>query len=90
MQANRNGFFYALDRTNGKLLVAKAYTKVTWADGIGAGRPSHPDRRPGPDRGRQHRTCPGMGGGHNWQATAYSPQTGLYYFTSSEALHAVL
>ena len=29
-------------------------------------------------------TCPGMGGGHNWQATAYSPQTGLYYFTSSE------
>ena len=40
MQANRNGFFYALDRANGKLLVAKAYTKVTWADGIGPnGRP---------------------------------------------------
>jgi alcohol dehydrogenase (cytochrome c) len=83
MQANRNGFFYALDRTNGKLLVAKAYTKVTWADGIG------PDGRPilisGQDPTEEgNRTCPGMGGGHNWQATAYSPQTGLYYFSSSE------
>ena len=40
IQANRNGFFYALDRTNGKVLVAKPYTKVTWATGIG------PDGRP--------------------------------------------
>ena len=40
VQANRNGYFYALDRTNGKMLVAKAYTKVSWADGI------NPDGRP--------------------------------------------
>jgi alcohol dehydrogenase (cytochrome c) len=40
IQADRNGFFYALDRTNGKLLVAKPYTKVSWATGIG------PDGRP--------------------------------------------
>jgi alcohol dehydrogenase (cytochrome c) len=83
IQANRNGFFYALDRTNGKVLVAKAYTRVTWADGIG------PDGRPVPIAGQDpteegNRTCPGMAGGHNWQATAYSPMTGLYYFTSSE------
>jgi alcohol dehydrogenase (cytochrome c) len=83
IQANRNGFFYALDRTNGKLLFAKAYTKVTWADGIA------PDGRPiliaGHDPTEEgNMTCPGMGGGHNWQATAYSPQTALYYFTSSE------
>src|SRR5712675_1368792 len=40
IQANRNGFFYMFDRTNGKLLQAKAYTKVTWADGIAPnGRP---------------------------------------------------
>jgi alcohol dehydrogenase (cytochrome c) len=83
VQANRNGFFYALDRTNGKLLVAKAYTKVTWADGIGAdGRPILISGQDPTEEG--NRTCPGMGGGHNWQATAYSPQTGLYYFTSSE------
>ncbi len=83
VQANRNGFFYALDRATGKLLLTKAYTKVTWADGIG------PDGRPiliaGQDPSEEgNRTCPGMGGGHNWQATAYSPQTGLYYFTTSD------
>lgn len=83
IQANRNGFFYALDRTNGKVLLTKAYTRVTWADGVG------PDGRPVPIAGQDpteegNRTCPGMGGGHNWQATAYSPQTGLFYFTSTE------
>src|SRR5438552_6549893 len=36
IQANRNGFFYALDRTTGKVLRAKPYTNITWADGIGA------------------------------------------------------
>jgi len=83
IEANRNGFFYALDRTNGKLLLAKAYTKVTWADGIGAdGRPILIAGHDPTEEGNM--TCPGMGGGHNWQATAYSPQTGLYYFTSSE------
>jgi alcohol dehydrogenase (cytochrome c) len=83
MQANRNGFFYALDRTNGKLLLTKAYTKVTWADGIGAdGRPNLVSGQDPTEEG--NRACPGMGGGHNWQATAYSPQTGYYYFSSSD------
>jgi len=83
MMANRNGFFYALDRATGKLLVTKAYTKVTWADGIGAdGRPIRISGQDPTPEG--NKTCPGMGGGHNWQATAYSPQTGLYYFSSSE------
>lgn len=83
IQANRNGFFYALDRTNGKVLRAKPYTKVTWADGIGVdGRPHLiPDQDP-TEEGKL--VCPGLGGGHNWQATAYSRQTGLYYFGSSE------
>jgi len=83
VQANRNGFFYAIDRANGKLLYAKAYTKVDWADGVGA------DGRPNIVRGKDPSeegtlACPGMGGGHNWQATTYSPQTGLYYFTTAE------
>ncbi len=83
IQANRNGFFYALDRTNGKVLIAKAYTRITWADGIDAmGRPVMIAGQEPTEEGK--RTCPGMGGGHNWQATAYSPQTGLYYFTSTE------
>ena len=86
IQANRNGFFYALDRTNGKMLLAKAYTKVTWADSIG------PDGRPklvaGQDPTEEgNKSCPGLGGGHNWQATAYSPQTGLYYFGTTDGCH---
>jgi alcohol dehydrogenase (cytochrome c) len=83
IQANRNGFFYALDRTTGKVLKARPYTKVSWAEKIGDdGRPVVvPDQEP-TEEGRL--ACPGLGGGHNWQATAFSPRTNLYYFTSSE------
>lgn len=86
IQANRNGFFYALDRTNGKLLAAKPYTKVTWAKGIGSdGRPI---LVPGQDPTEEGNvSCPGLGGGHNWWPTAYSPQTGLYYFGSIDGCH---
>jgi len=54
---------------------------VTWAKGIG------PDGRPilipGQDPTEAGNvSCPGLGGGHNWWPTAYSPQTGLYYFAS--------
>jgi alcohol dehydrogenase (cytochrome c) len=86
IQANRNGHFYALDRTNGKMLAAKAYTKVTWADGIGPdGRPK---LVPGQDPSEEGtKSCPGLGGGHNWQATAFSPQTGLYYFGTTDGCH---
>jgi alcohol dehydrogenase (cytochrome c) len=81
--ANRNGFYYLLDRSNGKYITAKAYTKVNWADGIGAdGRPILiPNKAPTPEGTY---VCPGLGGGHNWSATAYSPQTGLYYFGSTD------
>ncbi len=83
VHANRNGFFYTLDRATGKVLAARNYTKVTWADGIGAdGRPNQIAGQDPTDEG--NRACPGMGGGHNWQATAYSPKTGLYYFTATE------
>ncbi|HWB83449.1 MAG TPA: PQQ-dependent dehydrogenase, methanol/ethanol family [Bryobacteraceae bacterium] len=82
-QANRNGFYYLLDRTNGKLLTAKAYTKVNWADGIGPdGRPILIPNREPTEAGTL--VCPGLGGGHNWEATAYSQRTGLYYFGSTD------
>jgi alcohol dehydrogenase (cytochrome c) len=83
IQANRNGFFYALDRTTGKVLTARTYTKVTWATGIGAdGRPILIAGQDPSEEGTL--VCPGLGGGHNWAPTAYSPRTGLYYFNSSE------
>jgi alcohol dehydrogenase (cytochrome c) len=83
IQANRNGYFYALDRTNGKFLFAKPYTSINWSTGIG------PDGRPqvvaglDPKEGGT-KVCPGLGGAHNWQATAYSPLTQLYYFGSED------
>ena len=81
-QANRNGFYYLLDRTTGKFITAKPYTKINWADGISAdGRPILiANREPTP---KGNLVCPGLGGGHNWNATAFSPQTGLYYFSST-------
>ena len=83
IQANRNGFFYVLDRTNGKFLKAKSYTEVSWAQGIGDdGKPILVKDQEPTEEGRL--TCPGLGGGHNWQATAYSPRAGLYYFTSTD------
>jgi alcohol dehydrogenase (cytochrome c) len=86
VQANRNGFFYALDRVTGKFLFAKPYTKVTWADGIGAdGRPNLVKGQDPTEEGNL--SCPGLGGGHNWQATAFSPQTALYYFNSTDGCH---
>jgi alcohol dehydrogenase (cytochrome c) len=83
VQANRNGYFYALDRATGKFLYAKPYTKVTWSDGVDAkGRPILiPGQDPTEDG---NKSCPAVGGGHNWQTTTYNPQTGWYYFTSTE------
>src|SRR5947207_555573 len=81
--ANRNGFFYLLDRTDGKYLLAKPYTKVTWAKEIGAdGRPVVlPNTEPTPDGVV---VCPGGIGGTNWHSPSYSPRTRLMYIFSKE------
>jgi alcohol dehydrogenase (cytochrome c) len=86
IQANRNGHFYALDRATGRFLLARPYTKVSWTDGFEpAGRPRLiPGQEPTEDGTK---ACPGLGGGHNWQATAFSPQTGLYYFGTTDGCH---
>jgi alcohol dehydrogenase (cytochrome c) len=86
VQANRNGYFYALDRANGKLLAAAPYTKITWSTGIDA--KGRPQLVPGMDPSEEGtKVCPSLGGGHNWSATAYSPQTKLYYFGSKDGCH---
>jgi len=84
LQANRNGFFYVLDRTNGRLLLAKPFVKkLTWAREIGAdGRPVlNPDQTPTAE-GRT--VCPAVEGATNWFSTAFSPTTGLYYVQALE------
>jgi len=79
MQAPKNGFFYVLDRTNGKLLSAKNYVPVTWAKGIdlATGRPiENPQARYKQNVDLQQ---PGPLGGHNWHPMSFDPQTGLVY-----------
>ena len=84
LHADRNGFYYVLDRTNGELLLAKAFArKISWASGIDAkGRPVElPGNVPTPDGTP---TCPDIRGAANWMSTAYNPATGLYYVMTIE------
>jgi alcohol dehydrogenase (cytochrome c) len=83
-QANRNGFFYVLDRADGKLLLAKPFVeKLTWASGIGAdGRPQLlPGAEPTP---AGVRACPSVEGASNWFSTAFHPGTGFFYVMALE------
>ena len=84
IQANRNGFFYVFDRTNGGLLLAKAFIKnMNWATGIGAdGKPIKvPNMEPSP---AGTKVCPSQDGATNWYSPSYNPATGLYYIQSYE------
>jgi len=83
VEANRNGFFYVLDRTNGKFLSAVRFAeKLNWAKEIDAkGRPVLTGVVP-TEKGT--RVCPGFSGATNWYAPSYNPSTGLFYFLASE------
>ena len=84
MQAPKNGFFYVLDRANGKLLSAKNFVPVTWATGIdmATGRPIEtPSARYKSDVDLQ---MPAPLGAHNWHPMAYSPKTGLVYIPAQQ------
>lgn len=81
--ANRNGFFYVLDRVTGSFLLGRPYTQVTWAKELDAnGRPIVlPDTDPTPEGTR---VCPSGTGGTNWHPPSYNPRTRLVYFFSNE------
>ena len=83
VQANRNGFFYVIDRSNGKLLSSSAYAKVTWSSSKDSeGRPvANKEASPTPDGSR---VCPGAAGATNWMSPTLDPQTGLFYVTARE------
>ena len=75
--ANRNGYFYVLDRVTGQFLSGTPYVRVNWSSGLDAnGRPiptPQPDGMP---------TYPGNQGGTNWYPPSFSPRTSLFYFTA--------
>lgn len=82
-QANRNGFFYVLDRTTGKLLSASAYGKQTWSEAKDAeGRPVAKKEASPTLEG--HTVCPGALGSTNFMAPTFAPLTGLFYVTSRD------
>src|SRR3984893_1504390 len=84
VQANRNGFFYVLDRTNGKFLLGRQYTKkLTWATGL------TPEGRPIVAPGQEpthegNRVCPWLNGATNWYSASWNPLTSLYYVQTND------
>jgi alcohol dehydrogenase (cytochrome c) len=83
VHANRNGFLYVLDRTNGKFLSAVPFvTHLNWTRGIDVqGRPIPPLLEPS-DEGTE--ICPSMIGATNWFSPSYNPATHLFYFLALE------
>ena len=84
MWANRNGFFYVLNRETGAFLSGAPFVKVNWASGLDAqGRPI-----PTPQPAGQP-TWPGNQGGTNWYSPSFSPSTGLFYLSAWEGYASI-
>lgn len=83
VEANRNGFLYVLDRTNGKFLSATPFVEnLNWAKGIDEqGRPIRTGVRPTPEGAR---VCPGFAGATNWYAPSYNATAHMVYFLALE------
>ena len=76
--ANRNGFYYTLDRATGEFLLGEAFAHQTWAEGLDSN--GRPIRRPNTSPSRTGTlVAPIAGGATNWWSPAYSPRTGLLY-----------
>ena len=72
--ANRNGFYYVLDRATGRFLTGQPFVRVNWAEGLDdSGRPVETPQPPGEP------TYPGVQGGTNWYSPSFSPRTELMY-----------
>lgn len=84
VQANRNGFYYVLDRTNGKFLHGAPFVKhLNWASGL------TPEGRPVRVAGVEptpqgNKVCPPTSGATNWMSPAYNPDTGYFYLSALE------
>lgn len=86
MQAPKNGFFYVLDRSNGKLLSAKNFVPVNWASGIDL-QTGRPILTGAADYSKEPKVVqPSFLGGHNWHPMSYSPKTGYVYIPAQYTL----
>jgi quinohemoprotein ethanol dehydrogenase len=86
MQANKNGFFYVLDRKTGALISAKAIVPTTWASGVDlkTGRPMENKEARYSETGKPVDIKPGPLGAHNWQPMAFNSKTGLVYIPAQQ------
>lgn len=81
--ANRNAFYYVLDRTNGDFVAGRPYAKQTWAKGLDEkGRPIPAENSQPTDKGTV--IWPNANGATVWQSPSYSPQTGFVYVAVRE------
>ena len=83
-QASRNGYFFVLDRATGKNISSTEYVKANWSKGVDAKGSPIPDPAKEPQLDGALVT-PNQGGGTNWPAPAFSPDTGLFYVNASRA-----
>jgi alcohol dehydrogenase (cytochrome c) len=84
VQANRNGYYYVLDRTNGKFLHGTPFVKsLTWSTGLTAeGRPIQVAGKEPTVQGNV--VCPSTLGATNWPSPAYNPVTNYFYVLATE------
>ena len=76
--ANRNAFYYTLDRETGEFLLGEPFARQTWAEGLDEN--GRPIRRPNTSPSQEGTlVAPIAGGGTNWWSPSYSPRTGLLY-----------
>jgi alcohol dehydrogenase (cytochrome c) len=86
--ANRNGFFYVLDRTTGEFLQGTPFAKITWAKGLDEkGRPMRAVNMVPTPEGK--RIYPGNQGATNWYSPSYSPHTGLFYIPTWDNYYSI-
>jgi PQQ-dependent dehydrogenase (methanol/ethanol family) len=84
IHADRNAFYYVLDRETGQFLHGKAFSRQTWATGLDDA--GHPIVKPGTDPTPEGTyTCPDANGATNWAAPSYDPKTNLFVIAVREA-----
>jgi alcohol dehydrogenase (cytochrome c) len=94
-KADRNGFFYVINRTNGKLISANPFvTRQAWTTGVdmktgrpietATARPGDPAKSKDGKKGTSTFAVPSFLGGKNWMPMAYSPKTDLFYVPANE------
>ena len=89
MQANKNGFFYVLDRQTGAFVSGAAFASgVTWATGLDP-KTGRPTEAPGVAEMKPVIASPGPAGAHNWNPIAFSPATGLVYLAAKSGTQFV-